>query len=70
MFIKLNKTTFYVDFKKRIYSYIHYTHRGIPLHLYQNNIIYHSTDKNTTGKFFTITQIQMENKTIYHSTNK
>ena len=30
MFIKLNKTTFYVDFKKRIYSYIHYAHeRGL-----------------------------------------
>ena len=29
MFIKLNKTTFYVDFKKRIYSYIHYAHGGV-----------------------------------------
>ena len=43
---------------------------GIPLHLHQNNLTYHSTGKNIIGKFFTITQIQIENKTIYHSINK
>ena len=37
---------------------------GIPLHLYQNNLTYHSTGKNMTEKNFTITQIQIENKTI------
>ena len=34
MYIKLNKTTFYVNFikhkyKMRIYSYTHHTHRGL-----------------------------------------
>ena len=43
---------------------------GIPLHLKQNNITYHSTGKNTTEIIFTITQTQKKNKTIYHSTNK
>lgn len=43
---------------------------GIHLHLYQNNLTYHFTGKNITEKIFTITQIQMENKTMYHSTNK
>ena len=43
---------------------------GIHLHLYQNNLTYHSTGKNMTEKNFTITQIQMENKMVYHSTNK
>lgn len=52
MFIKLNKNTLYVNFKKRIYDYTHYTHRGVPLHLKQNNITYHSTGKNITGKIF------------------
>ena len=33
MFIKLNKNTLYVNFKKRIHSYTHYTHMGVPLHL-------------------------------------
>ena len=50
MYIKLNKTTFYVNFikhkyKMRIYSYTHYTHMGIPLHLHQNNLTNHSTGK-------------------------
>ena len=86
MFIKLNKNTLYVNFnkhklnyvicnikvlpKKRICNYIHYTYRGIPLHLKQNNIIYHSTGKRYTVIIFIITQIQMENKTIYHYINK
>ena len=57
MFIKLNKITLYVNFikrkyKKRICNYTHYTHRGICLHLKQKNLIYHSTGKNITGKFF------------------
>ena len=56
MYIKLNKTTFYVNFikhkyKMRIYSYTNYTNRGIPLHLHQNNITNHSTSKNITEKF-------------------
>ena len=42
---------------------------GISLHLHQNNLTYHSTGKNIAGKIFTITQIQIENKTIYHSIN-
>ena len=37
--------------KKRIYNYTHYTHRGVLLHLKQNNLTYYSTGKNTTGKF-------------------
>ena len=56
--------------KKRICNYTHYPIWGILLHLKQNNLINHSTGKNITGKIFTTTQIQMENKTIYHSTNK
>ena len=55
--------------KKRIYSYTNYTHRGILLHLKQNNITYHSTGKKYIVIIFTITQIQIENKTIYHSIN-
>ena len=78
MYIKLNKTIFYVNFikhKKRIYNYTHYTHiplypYGIHLHLKQNNITYNSTvKKNITEIIFTITQTQIENKTIYHSIN-
>ena len=65
-----NKITLYVNYKKRIYDYTHYTHRGVPLHLHQNNLTYHSTGKKYTAIIFTTTQIQMENKTIYHSTNK
>lgn len=42
---------------------------GITLHLKQNNITHHSTDKNITEIIFTITQIQKENKTIYLSIN-
>ena len=37
---------------------------GIPLHLKQNNITYHSTGKKYDRKNFTITKIQIENKTI------
>ena len=59
-----------MECEKRIYGYTHYTHRGIPLHLKQNNLTYHSTGKKYTVIIFTITQIQIENKTIYHSTNK
>ena len=51
-----NKITHIVNFikrkyKKRICNYTHYTHRGILLDLKQNNLTYHSTGKNTTGKF-------------------
>ena len=45
MFIKLNKITLYVNFKKRIYSYTHYNNRGIPLYLHQNNLTYNYTGK-------------------------
>ena len=38
--------------KKKIYSNTDYIHRGIPLHLYKNNLTYHSTSKNITGKIF------------------
>ena len=53
MFIKLNKNTLYVNFnkRKREYIVIPITHiGGILLHLHQNNLTYHSTDKNITGK--------------------
>ena len=65
MYIKLNKTTFYVNFikhkyKTRIYSYTHYTHRDIPLHLKQNNIIHNSTCKNITEIIFNQKRIQKE----------
>ena len=45
MFIKLNTNTLYVNFikhKKRIYSYTHYTYRGVSLHFFkkQEGIIY------------------------------
>ena len=58
MYIKLNKTTFYVDFikhkyKKRIYDYTHYTHNGISLHLHQNNLTNHFTGKKYTAIIFT-----------------
>ena len=47
MYIKLNKTTFYVNFikhkyKMRIYSYTHYTHRG-SLKLNRNQFEYNIT---------------------------
>ena len=67
-----NKIAYFVNFnkhKKRIYSYTHYYHRGMLLHLKQNNLTYNSTGKNITVKIFTTTQIQIENKTIYHSIN-
>ena len=38
-------------YKKRIYSYTYYTHRGVLLHLKQNNLTYYSTGKNITGIF-------------------
>ena len=47
-----NKITLYVNYKKRIYDYTHYTHRGVPLHLHQNNLTYHSTGKKYSKKFF------------------
>ena len=65
-----NKIALYVNFKKRIHDYTNYFYSGIPLHLQQNNLTYHSTGKKYTVIIFIITQIQMENKTIYHSTNK
>ena len=40
--------------KKRIYDYTHYTHRGVLLHLKQNNLIYHYIGKNIAGKIFNI----------------
>ena len=46
--------------KQRIYSYTNYTHRGILLHLQQNNIIYHSTGKRYTVIIFIITQTNGE----------
>ena len=52
-----NKNTIYVNFnnhKKRIYDYTHYTHRGVHLHLYQNNITYNSTGKKYSRKNFLI----------------
>lgn len=75
MFINLNKNTIHVNFikhkyKKRIYDYTYYTHRGIPLHLYQNNLTYNSTGKKYTAIIFTTTKHKKENKTIYHFTNK
>ena len=68
-----NKIKHFVNFIKHKKEHVvisHYTHSGIHLHLYQNNITYHSTSKNITEIIFTTTQIQMENKTIYQSTNK
>ena len=58
MYIKLNKTTFYVDFikhKKRICNYTYYTYRGVSLHLHQNNLTNHSTGKKYTAIIFTTT---------------
>lgn len=72
MFIKLNKITLYVNFNKRKREYIVIPIipiGGVLLHSKQNNLTHHSTGKNITGKIFTITQIQIENKTIYHSIN-
>ena len=46
-----NKIAYFINFKKRIYNYTHYTHRGVLLHSKQNNLTYYSTGKNTTGKF-------------------
>ena len=44
---------------------------GIHLHLYQNNLTYHSTGKKYTTIIFTTTKKKKkENKTIYHFTNK
>ena len=41
--------------QNRIYSYTHYyTHRGIHLHLHQNNITYNSTGKKYSRKNFLI----------------
>ena len=70
MLIKLNIYTLYVNFNKHKREYIIIPIRGVLLHLNKNNLIYHSTGKNTTGKIFTITQTQIENKITYHSTNK
>ena len=42
MFIKLNKTTFYVDFKKRIYSYTNYAHGVGYLKLNKNQFAYNT----------------------------
>ena len=67
-----NKIAYFVNFnkhKKRIYSYTHYYHRGMLLHLKQN-LTNHSTGKNITEIIFTTTQIQMENKIIHHYINK
>ena len=55
MFIKLNKNTLYVNFNKRNREYIitpiiPIGHRGVLLYLQQNNLTYHSTGKNITGK--------------------
>ena len=58
-----NKIAYFINFnkhKKRICSYIHYTHRGIPLHLQQNNLTYHYTVKNIAGKIFNQKRIQKE----------
>ena len=60
-----NKIAHFVNFikhKKRICSYTHYTHRGIHLHLYQNNITYHSTGKTTF--------IKLNKNTLYVNFNK
>ena len=48
---KIKHIVNFIKHKKRIYDYTHYTHRGILLHLKQNNLTYYSTGKNTTGKF-------------------
>ena len=55
-----NKTAYFINFKKRICNYTHYTYRGIPLHLKQNNIIYHSTGKRYSRKNFNQKRIQKE----------
>ena len=55
-----NKNAIYVNFKKRIYSYTHYTHRDIPLHLKQNNLTNHSTGKNIVGKIYNQKRMQKE----------
>ena len=58
-----NKIAYFVNFnkhKQRIYSYTNYTHKGISLHLHQNNLTYHSTGKNITGKIFNQKRIQKE----------
>ena len=52
-FIKLNKNTLYVNFNKRKREYIItpiIPIGGVLLYLQQNNLAYHSTGKNITGK--------------------
>ena len=56
-----NKNTIYVNFNKRKREYIVISIipiGGIPLHLYQNNLTYHSTGKNITRKIFNQKRIQ------------
>ena len=59
-----NKNILYVNFnkhyKKRIYSYIHYTHRGY-LKLNRNQFVYNTTTWNINTKNFKQNEIQKEN---------
>lgn len=72
MFIKLNKNTLYVNFNKRKREYIVIPIIPIGVYFYIQNkttLLITLLAKNIVGKIFTITQIQIENKTIYHSIN-
>ena len=72
MFIKLNKNTLYVNFNKRKREYIVIPIIPIGAYFYIQNkttLLITLLAKNIVGKIFTITQIQIENKTIYHSIN-
>ena len=57
---KIKHIVNFIKHKKRIYDYTHYTHRGIHLHLYQNNLTYHSTGKNMTEKILIKENIKRE----------
>lgn len=55
-----NKITLYVNFKKRIYDYTHYTHRGL-LKTNRNQFVYDTTTWNIDAKIFKQNEIQKEN---------
>ena len=57
-----NKIALYVNFKKRIHDYTNYFYRGIPLHLQQNNLTYHSTGKKYNMENFLIKKRSMKLK--------
>ena len=68
-----NKIKHLVNFNKRKREYIIIPIIPIGAYFYIQNkttLLITLLAKNIVGKIFTITQIQMENKTIYHSINK